>query len=244
MIDWLRADRNEPSIEIDGRLVPIALRRHTRARRLTMRVASDGSEVRITLPSWGRTLDALTFAKARRDWIARQLRDASPAITVRDGATIPYRGKTFSVCHEPSARRQPVIEGERLMVGGPSEGLEPRIRRWLENEALYLLRDDLAFYCSRAELPMPELRLSRARRRWGSCSGERDDGRCIRINWRLVMAPDSVRRSVVAHEVAHLTHFDHSAAFHARLRDVFDDDLGACDAWLKTKGRSLYGYFA
>ena len=38
-----------------------------------------------------------------------------------------------------------------------------------------------------------------------------------RINWRLVMAPDPVRRSVVAHEVAHLVHFDHSPAFHALL---------------------------
>ena len=41
--------------------------------------------------------------------------------------------------------------------------------------------------------------MSRAQRRWGSCS----DRKAIRINWRLVQAPDFVRRSVVAHEVGH-----------------------------------------
>jgi len=81
--------------------------------------------------------------------------------------------------------------------------------------------------------------LSNARRRWGSCAA---DG-AIRINWRLIMAPDFVRRSVVAHEVAHLVHFNHSPAFHACLKGLFDGDLAAADSWLKREGRSLYQPF-
>jgi predicted metal-dependent hydrolase len=45
---------------------------------------------------------------------------------------------------------------------------------------------------------------------------------------------------VVAHEVAHITHFDHSPAFHAWLGQVYDGDIKAADAWLKAHGRSLY----
>ena len=106
-------------------------------------------------------------------------------------------------------------------------------------EAQRLLEADLAFYCERAGHAAPPLRLSRAQRRWGSCS----DRKAIRINWRLVQAPDAVRRSVVAHEVAHLTHFDHSGAFHAMLRALFEDDVGEADRWLKAHGRSLYASF-
>jgi predicted metal-dependent hydrolase len=126
-----------------------------------------------------------------------------------------------------------------LRIGGPEEGLAPRLRRWLESEARRLLEDDLAFYCARAGHAAPPLRLSRAQRRWGSCS----DRQAIRINWRLVQAPDAVRRSVVAHEVAHLTHFDHSPAFHAWLGELFEGDLRAADGWLKAHGRSLYAAF-
>ena len=85
----------------------------------------------------------------------------------------------------------------------------------------------------------PALRLSRALRRWGSCSGKG----CIRINWRLVQAPDHVRRSVVAHEVAHLVHFDHSPAFRALLAQLFEGDLAAADDWLRREGRGLYAAF-
>jgi predicted metal-dependent hydrolase len=65
----------------------------------------------------------------------------------------------------------------------------------------------------------------------------------VRINWRLVQAPDAVRRSVVAHEVAHLVHFDHSPRFHALLGEIFDDDLPAAERWLKAHGRGLYAAF-
>ena len=65
----------------------------------------------------------------------------------------------------------------------------------------------------------------------------------MRINWRLVMAPDAVRRSVVAHEVAHLLHFDHGPAFKAALAAIYDGDLAASDRWLKAHGRTLYAAF-
>ena len=65
----------------------------------------------------------------------------------------------------------------------------------------------------------------------------------MRINWRLVQAPDFVRRSVVAHEIAHCLHFDHSPAFHAALARIFDGDIAEADAWIKAYGRNLYAAF-
>jgi predicted metal-dependent hydrolase len=48
---------------------------------------------------------------------------------------------------------------------------------------------------------------------------------------------------VVAHEVAHLVHFDHSAAFRALLAQLFEGDLDAADDWLRREGRGLYDAF-
>ena len=47
--------------------------------------------------------------------------------------------------------------------------------------------------------------------RWGSCSWYSGD---IRVSHRLHVVPVWVLDSVLAHEVAHLTHPDHSPAFH------------------------------
>ena len=243
MIDWLRDDHRDPSVDVAGCTLPIAIRRHPRARRLTMRLAPDGSELRITMPKWGRTIDAIAFANARIEWIKRQLGKLPESILVTDGASIPFRGENLTIhWHDGDARKVRKEDGQ-LYIGGPRERLSARLQRWLEAEAILLLDDDLAFYCDRAGLDMPELRLSRAQRRWGSCSGDGKTGRRIRINWRLVMAPDHVRRSVVAHEVAHLVHFDHSPAFHHLLSRLFEDEIARADAWLKTQGRSLYAAF-
>ena len=239
MIDWLRSASEDPVIEVAGRELPVAIRRHARAKRLTMRLAPDGSEVRVTLPRWCRTSDALVFARARADWLERQLSAVPQGAPPVPGGKLRYRGEGLLIAWDKAHRRTPRLDGARVLVGGPEESLPVRLQRWLEGEARELLAEDLAFYCERAGRIAPQLRLSRAQRRWGSCS----DRAAIRINWRLVQAPNHVRRSVVAHEVAHLAHFDHSPAFHAELGRLFEGDIRNADRWLKEHGRELYATF-
>ncbi len=248
MIEWLRRPLREPAtpraikprtIVIDGREMPLVVRRLRHARRLTLRLAPDGREVRVSMPSWGRVGDAVEFAQGRRDWLAEQLARLPEPQVVEPGATLHYRGETLRIDWHETAPRRPVLDDGAVVLGGPHEGMDARIRRWLEKEALRLCADDLAHYCGMGGHAVPRLALSRAQRRWGSCAA---DG-SIRINWRLVMAPDFVRRSVVAHEVAHLKHFDHSPAFHAELARIFEGEVEAANRWLKREGRGLYRQF-
>ncbi len=239
MMDWLRSEMLSPELELDGRTLPIALRRHPRARRLTLRLAPDGSEVRITLPRWARSAEAIAFAHARREWLGAQLAKLPQRQAPLPGGAVHYRGELISILWDKALPRQPALDQGAIALGGPQSSLEVRLRRWFEKRALELFEEDAGEYCAAAGLDPVPVALSRAQRRWGSCS----DKRLIRINWRLVQAPDHVRRSVVAHEVTHLLHFDHSPAFHATLKRIFDGDLVAADAWLKAHGRTLYSSF-
>lgn len=238
--DWLRrADTRPPVIEVGGRALPVAIRRLPQARRLTLRLAPDGSEIRVSMPQWAHTAEAVAFARSRADWLAAQLAVLPPRREHGHGSIFPYRGAMLRIEHEPGTRRRPAVIEGTVRLGGPAESLVPRISRWLQAEARNHITADLAHYCARAEVAVPALALSNARRRWGSCSARGT----IRINWRLVMAPDFVRRSVVAHEVAHLLHFDHGPSFHAALEDLFEDSVNEADRWLKREGRGLYSWF-
>lgn len=239
MIDWLRRPPLEPEVELADRTLPIVLRRLRHARRLTLRLAPDGSEVRITLPEWAESREAIAFVHARKAWLEDQLARLPQRAAPEPGGEVRYRGQALRLAWEPRAPRRPVVEGEALRIGGPQAGLEGRIRRWLEAEALRLSEADMHDYCAAAGLDPVPVGLTRAQRRWGSCS----DKRRIRINWRLVQAPDFVRRSVVAHEVAHLVHFDHSPAFHGLLARIYEADIRTADRWLKEHGRGLYASF-
>jgi predicted metal-dependent hydrolase len=239
VIDWLRTPPLDPAIDLGGRRVPIVLKRLRNARRLTLRLAPDGSEVRITLPAWAEGREAIAFAHARAGWLAEQAARLPPRAAPEPGGEVRYRGQVLRLAWEPRAPRRPAIIGETLRIGGAEAGLEARLRRWLEGEGLRLAEADMRDYCAAAGLDPVPVGLTRAQRRWGSCS----DMRRIRINWRLVQAPDFVRRSVVAHEVAHLVHFDHSPAFHALLARLFEGEIAAADRWLKDHGRGLYTSF-
>ena len=224
---------------IGDREIPVVVRRLRTARRITLRLAHDGSEARISMPEWGRTADALRFAEQRRDWLAAQLARIPAPVQIEPGSTLTYRGETLRIEWCNGAARRPALQPGAIVIGGPRDGIESRLRRWLEAEAMRLAGEDLAHNCARAGQAVPKLALSRALRRWGSCSSRG----VIRLNWRLIMAPDFVRRSVVAHEVAHMTHFDHSPAFHAHLTALYEAPVEHANRWLKAEGRGLYHPF-
>lgn len=234
-----RPGRAPATVEVAGRHLPIAVTRRANARRLTLRLAPDGGEARVSLPPWGRIDEALAFARSRAAWLERQLAALPAAAPIGPGTTLGYRGERLAVLHDPAAPRRPEPSPGAIRLGGPAETVGPRLRRWLETEARRLFAEDLAHYCARAGVPPARLALSNARTRWGSCARRGE----IRLNWRLVMAPNAARRSVVAHEVAHLVHFDHSRRFHAAVATLFEGDLAAANAWLKRHGRDLYAPF-
>ncbi|WP_170001810.1 M48 family metallopeptidase [Pseudopontixanthobacter vadosimaris] len=239
MIDWLLGRGQHPEIRVAGRVLPIAIIRHATARRMILRLSPDGSEVRVTLPRWGRTAEAVAFAHSRSDWLARQAEALPRSTPPACGGTLQFRGRSLLIRHDVSHPRKPNSSGDTVTLGGPAETIPARLQRWLEEQALPLFAADAAEYAQTAGVPMPPVRLSRARRRWGSCSS---DG-VLRLNWRLVQAPDCVRRSVVAHEIAHLVHFDHSPQFHALLERIYGGDLTQANAWLKASGPGLYASF-
>ncbi len=239
MIDWLKRASADPEIDLNGTAVPINLRRHNTAKRMTLRMAPDGSEVRITLPRWAQGNEAIAFANARRDWLCEQYAKIPARTAPGPDSEVLYRGEVLRIEWDEKAPRRPVLSGDTVRLGGPKAGFEARLQRWLEREALSLFESDMVDYTSAAALSPVPVALSRAQRRWGSCSEKSR----IRLNWRLVQAPDFVRRSVVAHEVAHLVHFDHSPAFYALLGDIYDDNIKHADRWLKEQGRSLYASF-
>ena len=70
--------------------------------------------------------------------------------------------------------------------------------------------------------------------RWGSCSAKGT----LSFNWRLMLAPPAVLDYVVVHELCHLTHMDHSAAFWALVEQVCPD-YRTHRKWLKDHGQEL-----
>lgn len=227
---------DEPAIELDGRQYPLRIKRLRQAKRMSLRADTVRGEIRVTGPMRLRTGEALAFAKSRQSWLMQRFAAAADAVPLVAGSTIAFCGEPYRIVHDDAQGRGVLIDGDRMIVGGPEIHVGARIERWMRTEARERMAADLTHYCAVAGQPVPDLSVGDARSRWGSCSSQGH----IRMGWRLVMAPPAVRRSVVAHEVAHLVHMDHSPRFYALLDALFEGDRKACDMWLKSHGTGLH----
>ncbi len=239
MLDRLKTillnSHSDPIVDIEGESVPVKIRRDPRTRRISMRADAVKREIRITLPPYAPSAAALEFVNKKRQWIAARLQSAPAAAPLAAGAEIAYRGEAHLIRWQLDWPRRIVAREGELHIGGPEAMLSTRLLRWLKSQARELFAQEIAHYCGIAGVPPPRLSLGDPRSRWGSCSTRGT----ISLSWRLIMAPDFVRRSVIAHEVAHMRHMDHSPAFYVWLDQLFEGDRKAADRWLKMHGTGL-----
>ena len=226
---------SDPEVDIEGEAVPVRIRRNPRARRISMRADAVRREIRITMPTYAPTSEAMQFVHKKRQWIAARLQSAPDVTPIGPGAEIAFAGETHVIVWREDLPRRVVQHDGELRLGGPEAMVEGRILRWLKEQARTLYTAEIVHYCGRAGEPVPRLSLGDARSRWGSCSSRGT----ISMSWRLVMAPEWVRRAVIAHEVAHMRHMDHSADFYAWLDSIYEGDRKAADRWLKMHGTGL-----
>lgn len=240
MLDRLKTilshSHSDPHVDVEGEMVPVRINRTSRARRILLRADTVRREIRVTVPSHVPTAVAMDFVVRKKQWIAARLQSAPDAVPLIPWAEIAVEGETCRISWQNGRTRRVELAGDELRVGGPEDMVARRVLAWLKGHARKVFLEDLEHYCARAGENVPRLSLGDPRSRWGSCSTRGT----ISLSWRLIMAPPHVRRSVIAHEVAHMRHMDHSPDFYIWLDTIFEGDRKSADRWLKMHGVGLH----
>lgn len=210
--------------------------RNARSRGMRLSVDPRSGRVRLTMPPRASLRTALAWAEEQRGWIERQQAKLPAGRPFEPGARVPLEDDEIEIVWPTTVGRVPRLEGDRLLCGGPREGLEKRIERWFRAEALRILSEETAEYAAKAGVRVTGVSIGDPRGRWGSCASSGE----IRYSWRLILAPGFVRRATVAHEVAHRVHMNHSPAFHRVVRELFEADPTPARIWLRSHGAGLH----
>jgi predicted metal-dependent hydrolase len=232
-----RAVRHEkvvavPDLLADGEVARVRVRRNPRARRISVRVdASDGS-IALTVP-WHTSVErGIGFARGQRDWLKARLAAVPARIEFAPGSRFSFQGQEVSVAR---AERGPThLEGGVLHVAGAPEFAARRVRDWLKAQARRTLAEKAQASAAQTGRKVAAVRIRDTRTRWGSAAS---DG-TLAFSWRLVLAPPEVLDYVVAHEVAHLTHMNHSADFWALVALLYPG-FERPQRWLAANGAHL-----
>jgi predicted metal-dependent hydrolase len=208
------------------------------ARRMRLVVDSKTGQIKLVLPQLASIGPALDWARGHRAWIEAQLAKLPDPWPITPSMLIPFAGRDLWLDWAEHHPRTPKVVDDGIRVGGPRALLASRMLRWLRREALTLLDKETREFAAIAGVTLGRVGVGDPRSRWGSCAPAGD----IRYSWRLILAPDDVRRATVAHEVAHRTHMDHSAAFHAEVKRLFGRDPKAERQWLRQNGARLHWF--
>jgi predicted metal-dependent hydrolase len=223
------------TIQIGDAAVPLKLVRDPRARVMRLSMNAAARHVRLTLPRWVSEQDGLRFVEERQALLHRWWREAPAPQPLAIGATVSFRGTARRIVHDPALGRRVLVQEEALHVGGPAELVPARLLRWLKAQSRSLLTADAQAIIDRHGIGIKRIRIGDPRSRWGSCSSTGT----LAFSWRLVMAPDGVRRYVVAHEAAHLRHMNHSDAFWREVSRLGGDHAASRD-WFRRHGAALH----
>lgn len=210
------------TVRIGGETLVYTLERK-RVKNINLRVKRDGS-VCVSAASWvpPRVIDGFVLSRG-----AFLLRARAQAEDRRGGAAPRYLGRPLRLVPEKGPRACVRPDGAQLRVAlrtpDDAESVRRAVERWYRAESERLcLQAFERLYPQFAALgvPRPEIRMRAMRSAWGNCRPAR---RVVTFNSMLAAADEACIEYVVAHELAHFLHADHSPAFYAALARVVPD---------------------
>ncbi|MCE9508151.1 MAG: M48 family metallopeptidase [Alphaproteobacteria bacterium] len=228
--------RSKKPIQAPAEIAGIRVRVSPRARRMALRLDIKAGDIVLTWPRGASESTALRFIEENRRWIeTRRQKIPAPQIFAH-GEKISIYGEECTITHK-TGRGVTRLEGKDLIVHGRPEHLPRRIRDFLKQTARQVLEDRAAQKLEQIGRAPSDIRVIDPKTRWGSCS---PDGSMM-FSWRLILAPPGVLDYVVAHEVAHCIHMNHSKKFWALCASL-TENAAASRRWLKAHGATVMAY--
>ena len=178
------------------------------------------------------------FLARHKGWVERQrTRLAAVPIPPREpawtsGERLPFLGVELLLRVERGPSCRASISGGLLVARAPDpadrEAVKRAVDRLYAREAalrLPAILEECLSLPEAAGLPRPQLRFRSMKSRWGSCDPAR---KILTLNTRLLRQSPEALRFVLMHELAHLRHRRHDAAFY--------DYLGRlCPGWERAR---------
>lgn len=212
-----------------------------RAKRLSLRVDHRAGVIKLSIPPHTPSWAIDRFINAQKNWIEDRIAALSPKIMITDGASIPFMGAEHIIDIKHHLKRTTDICACDNAIQIHTSRPDPtnNLKRWMIQQAQDVISPLAHQKAKTIGKTITKIDFRDPTSRWGSCSS---DGRLM-FSWRLIMTDPDILDYVVAHEVAHLTHMDHSKQFWDLCYDLADGDADKARDWLRTHGNSLMRYF-
>ena len=217
-------------------------------RRRTVSIEVRAAKVVVRAPMTTANSFLMAFLQQKASWVKAKIAEQQAVLAAQperpnygSGTPITLMDETLRLVLGRGPRAAIARVGQELHILLSSRvrmdeqaQIRALLARWYQQQALQILTHKTAETCARAGLVYSSVKVKATRSKWGHCTSRG----AIQYNWQILLAPQAIVDYLVAHEVSHLRHPNHSADFWALVASL----CPSCKtdrAWLKANGARL-----
>ncbi len=221
-----------PVLQIGETNISYTIRYSKRSKRQRIIVSPKGVEVVAPINTPEELITK--FINSKKDWLCKTVTETILKYPQKlpqryiNGEKVMYRGSYFLLNINSTDANKVIINYENIFnIQVPrclsEEEKEAAVKQalidWKREQVYFDILKLAQIYADKLNVQPKSIKLSQQKRAWGTCSSKGS----IRINWRLADAPLPVLEYVVAHELTHLLHHNHSKDFWQALSNIMPD---------------------
>ncbi len=225
------------------------IKKHKRSKHIKIKI-DRGNKVIVVAPPLVPNFLIDQFVKQQSEWVITHLNKNIQTPKFNSPTQLYIFGKKYSKKIEFSLQKKigVYVSGENLIYN-PTEPpkldtttnkkiwqkkFDAKVEQFLINTAKHYLIKRTESLAKKMNTSYNKLTLKKQKTRWGSCSSQKN----LNFNWQLVHFEPKIIDYVIIHELAHLTHMDHSKNFW-NLVEKYDPEYRLHVGWLKRNGLNV-----
>lgn len=244
MTEWFGLKKSTPSPSELGFEFIIA--RSPRRRSISIEIRR--AQVVIRAPMGVAQSLLMNFLQEKAAWVRAKINEQQQTLAIQTeprnyahGSQIPFMDETLTLVlgRGPSAAIARIDQQLHLILSSRSRmnddaQIRQLLSRWYQQQALNILTHKTVQLAQSMDLVCTQVSIKATRSKWGHCTSRG----AIQYNWQILLAPEAIVDYLVAHEVSHLRHQNHSADFWSLVASICPT-FKADRAWLKAEGAHL-----
>lgn len=153
--------------------------------------------------------------------VEKRLETVPPPKIFEEGEKLLFRGEAFPLQWDESPSAQPVeLRDGVLYIAADRRGKEAEtLELWYRRQLYYILQEILPDWTRKLRVTPRKVSVKTVKTLWGSCSSQKS----VTFSTRLALVPRRLLEYVIAHELAHLKHMNHSPEFWLELEKHIPD---------------------
>ncbi len=191
-------------------------------------------QVEITVPTAIQQEKIKTLVERKAVWVIKQLvwfDQITQIDSIKEyvnGESFLYLGRQYKLrLNKENGKTEVNLKGRELEVTLKKQDSKHDVKtlikfaiwHWYREQSLKIIDESVTSYCKKLGISKPEITIKNQYKRWGSCTSKN----VLIFNFRIAMAPVSQLNYVVAHELVHIKHKDHSSKFWKTLKSIMPD---------------------